>query len=247
MTNKLLTIITVTKNCVSTIERTLESIKSTKSDEVEYIVVDGVSHDGTIKVIEKHSKIIDLFICEPDTGIYHAMNKGVAKANGKFVLFINGDDELIPDGVKKVLGLLSSCREQVVCATTIVIGDEYNPGFSYIPDPPKLVYWDSIPHPSSFVRRELLVQFPFREDLKIASDYDFFLKIFLAGMSFKVVPYQSALHYYGGASSNTNTAREEAGLILKDHLGWWRASYYKSILNLWRSIRKIVNRFRNPN
>jgi len=226
-----------------TIERTLKSVKAAKSDEVEYIVVDGVSDDGTLEIMEKYSEMIDHFICEPDTGIYQAMNKGVAKAGGDFILFINGDDELIPDGMKKVLDLLPLCREKVVCAATKVVGDEFNPTFSYIPDPSKLVYWDSIPHPSSFVKRDLLVQHPFREDLKIASDYDFFLKVFLLGVSFKTFPYQTALHYYGGISSNANKTKAEVDLIRKDHLGSWHAYGYSAILGIWREARKVIDRF----
>jgi glycosyltransferase involved in cell wall biosynthesis len=239
MTGKLLTIITVTKNCVDTIERTLKSVELSKTDEVEYMIVDGVSNDGTLEIIGKYSKRIDRFICEPDAGIYNAMNKGVANSSGKFIVFINGDDELIPDGVEKVLALLPSCQEQIVCAATLVVGDELTPTFSYIPNPSRLIYWDSIPHPSAFVRRELLVQVPFREDLKIASDYDFFLKAFLSGALFKLVPYQSARHYYGGVSSDRNRMQSEMDLILKENLGRWRACCNKLIFKTFRGIGKI--------
>jgi glycosyltransferase involved in cell wall biosynthesis len=247
MTGKLLTIITVTKNCVDTIERTLKSVELSKTDEVEYIVVDGASNDGTLEMIGKYSKLIDRFICEPDTGIYNAMNKGVVNSSGKFIAFINGDDELIPDGVKQVLTLLPSCKEQILCAATLVVGDEFNPSFSYIPKPSRLIYWDSIPHPSAFVRRELLVQLPFREDLKIASDYDFFLKAFLSGTLFKLVPYQSARHYYGGVSSDGSRVQSEMDLILKENLGQWRAYCNKLIFKTFRGIGKmrefLLNKF----
>ena len=243
MTKKILSIITVTKNCVHTIERTLKSVELVKTEHIEYIIVDGVSNDGTFEIIQKYSNIIDQFICEPDKGIYQAMNKGVARSNGEFILFLNGDDEIIPDGVKEILASLSSYKEQIVCATTIVIGDENNPGFSYIPDPKKLVFWDSVPHPSSFIRRELLVQSPFREDLQIASDYDFFLKAFLAGVPFKVIPYQSTFHYYGGASSNINKTKVETDTVIRSHLGWWRAHKNKIISYVWRGLIKISNLF----
>lgn len=239
MPRKLLSIITVTKNCVLTIERTLNSVRNVKSDYVEYIIVDGISDDGTLDTLKKHSDLIDHFICEPDTGIYQAMNKGVAKSTGEFVLFINGDDEIIPGGVQNVLKILPACTEQIVCATTTVVGDGHHPGFQYIPDPPKLVYWDSIPHPSSFIKRELLIRYPFREDFKMASDYDFFLKVFLAGISFKVVPYQTALHYYGGITSDKDRLRKEVNILLKENLGWWQAVYRQTLLWLWRRIKRI--------
>lgn len=244
MKKKLLSIITVTKNCASTIERTLNSVELVKSDQVEYIVVDGMSDDGTLEIIKKYSKVIDVFVYESDTGIYTAMNKGVLKAHGEFVLFINGDDEIIPHGLKQVLAMLPFCKESIICATTEVVGDQINPSFSYIPNPSRLTYWSSIPHPSSFIRRDLLIETPYREDLKIASDYDFFLKSFLSGKSFKIAPYQSALYYYGGISSNTKKTRFETDIILRDNLGWSRAYLNKIILNLWREIRKIINWFR---
>lgn len=241
MTKKVLSIITVTKNCVQTIERTLKSVKSVKSKDVEYIVVDGVSEDGTLEIIRSYSDIIDQLICEPDTGIYQAMNKGAASANGKFILFINGDDELIPDGVKEALSILYTCHEQIVCATTLVVDNTIMPPFHYIPNPNRLAYGDSLPHPSSFIRREFLSRLPFREDLKIASDFDFFLAAFLAGTTFKLVPYTSAIHYLGGVSSNNTIRTSEVNNVLRTHLGWWRMYYYKiANIFIW-SMRKITN------
>ena len=205
-----------------------------------------LSYNGTLKIIEKYSEMIDRFICESDTGIYPAMNKGVVNANGKFILFINGDDELIPDGIINVLTSLAACQEEIVCATTLVIGNTTMPSFSYLPIPKRLVYGDSIPHPSSFVRRELLSQFPFREDLKIASDYDF-LRVFLSRASFKIVPHQSAVHYLGGISSNNKKRRYEIDLVLRSHLGWWHNYYYKVANGFIWSVSKITSRFGNNN
>jgi glycosyltransferase involved in cell wall biosynthesis len=217
------------------------SVISVKSEDVEYIVVDGVSDDGTLNIIKKHLDTIDQFICESDTGIYQAMNKGVAKANGEYILFINGGDELIPGGVKEVLTLLRASHEQIVCATTMVVDDATHQSFSFTPIPKRLIYGDSLPHPSSFIRRELISRFPFREDLRIASDYNFFLRVFLSGIPFKIVPYQSAVHYLGGISSNNKKRKKEVDLILRSQLGQWRMFYYK-ILNvfIW-SRRKIAN------
>jgi len=241
MTKKVLSIITITKNCVETIERTLKSVNSVKSKDVEYIVVDGVSDDGTLEIINNYCDIIDQLICEPDTGIYQAMNKGVARASGKFILFINGDDEIIPDGVKEVLFILPTCHEQIVCATTLVVGNKTMPTISFEPAPKRLIYGDSLPHPSSFVNRELISRFPFREDLRIASDYDFFLRAFLLGTVFKIVPYQSALHYLGGVSSNNKKRKKEVNLILRTHLGW-RLTYYYKVINVFMwGLNKITN------
>jgi glycosyltransferase involved in cell wall biosynthesis len=240
MVSKLLSIITVTKNCVHTIERTLQSVKAAKTSQAEYIVVDGLSDDGTVEIIERYSDIIDHFVCEPDAGIYNAMNKGVVRARGEFVLFINGDDELIPYGVTETQNVLPECQAQIVCAVTMVVSDGTVPPFLYLPNPNRLVYGNSLPHPSSFIKRELLVQFPFREDLKIASDYDFFLKTYLSGIAFKVVPYQSARHYLGGVSSDNKKRVSEVNLVLRQCLGWRRTYWYKTINILNKGIAKSL-------
>ena len=83
-----LSIITVTKNCAATIARTLESIAAIKNLRVECVIVDGVSTDGTGPIIEAKKDLVDIFLSEPDTGIYNAMNKGVQLSSGKFLLFI---------------------------------------------------------------------------------------------------------------------------------------------------------------
>lgn len=240
MASKLLSIITVTKNCAHTIERTLQSVMAVKTEGVEYIVVDGVSKDGTLMILEKYSTAIDRFVSEPDSGIYNAMNKGVALAGGEYVLFINGDDELIPEGLKKTKDVLFDCAEHIVCAATVVSSDGVSPSFTFLPNPQRLIFGDSLPHPSSFIKRDLLIQNPYREDLNIASDYDFFLKMFLSGMEFKIVPYQSAVHYLGGVSSDNRKRIHEVNLVLREHLGFWRAYNYKAMNLIAKVAGKIL-------
>lgn len=94
MTNKLISIITVSFNAASTIEVAIESVRKNKSPQTEYIIIDGGSNDGTVDLLKKHNESIDKWISEPDLGIYDAMNKGVAIASGKWVMFLGADDLL---------------------------------------------------------------------------------------------------------------------------------------------------------
>ena len=89
---KIITIITVTKNCETTIEDTLNSIEKIKSENIEYIIIDGLSTDKTLKIIRSKIRIIDKLISESDTGIYNAMNKGINISKGDYIVFLNGDD-----------------------------------------------------------------------------------------------------------------------------------------------------------
>ena len=87
-----LSIITVVYNGVSTLEKTFESvIKQTVFKQIEYIVIDGASTDGSIDLIKKHSDHISQWYSEPDKGIYDAMNKGLSKATGDWVGFLHAD------------------------------------------------------------------------------------------------------------------------------------------------------------
>jgi glycosyltransferase involved in cell wall biosynthesis len=219
MAKFLLTIVTVTRDCSSTIRRTLESVAAIKSPGIEYVVIDGVSTDGTLDVISGYGSLVDRLVSEPDTGIYNAMNKGVALARGRYVLFINGDDELVSTGFPAVISALADGRDPIVCGTTIV-GHPDAPSETLAAKPRRLPFFNAIPHPSTFVCRELLVRWPFREDLRIVSDYDFFLRAYIAGQPFLVLPAITALHQRGGASGDSARSQAELDQVRRQRLGW---------------------------
>ena len=89
-----LTIITINYNNLEGLKRTVESVLNQTWQEFEYIVIDGGSNDGSAEYIESQSEHIDYWVSEPDKGIYNAMNKGIAKARGEYLLFLNSGDHL---------------------------------------------------------------------------------------------------------------------------------------------------------
>ena len=105
---KLLSIVTVVKNDVLNIEKTIKSIISQKNKEIEYIVIDGKSNDGTTNIIIKYKKKIDVFKLEKDTGIYHAMNKGIKFSSGKYIGFCNSGDIITKNSIKILIKNLAS-------------------------------------------------------------------------------------------------------------------------------------------
>jgi glycosyltransferase involved in cell wall biosynthesis len=218
MSDKLVTIITVTKNCAATLAQTLDTILAIKTEAVEYLVIDGLSVDGTLSVIRQYDHIVDGLLSEADCGIYQAMNKGVARATGKYVLFINGDDGIEPEGFHLTLDYLKCHDVDIACAQTVVRATNER----LVAKPWQLLFFNSIPHPSSFVKTEILLANKFREDLKIAADYDFFLRAYLIGHTFSLIPLITAFHTRGGASSDTAQSIIEINLIRKHRLGWRR-------------------------
>ena len=87
-------IITITYNAERFLERTILSVMAQKAPNVEYIVIDGASTDGTLDIIKRYEKQITSWISEPDQGLYDAMNKGLHRATGQYVWFMNAGDEL---------------------------------------------------------------------------------------------------------------------------------------------------------
>ncbi len=238
MTELLLTIVTVTKNCDATIDRTLDSVSAVKRPGVEYVVVDGVSTDATLEAIRARGGLVDLLVSEPDSGIYNAMNKGVGLARGRYVLFINGDDALVTDGFATVMDAMAQGKDGIICATTLV-GALGSPAETLVAKPWRLPFFNSIPHPSSFVRRELLLRSPFREDLRIVSDYDFFLGAYLAGQSFRVLPVVTALHQRGGASGDVQRSQAELERVRRERLGW-RYPLMNGVVALYRQCKRVI-------
>ena len=110
---KTLSIITVNKNCLSGLRRTIDSVLEQTCKDYEFIVIDGASTDGSAELKERYPQI-DQFLSEPDSGIYNAMNKGIGLAHGKYCLFLNSGDALANENVlSEALKTLSSQPEPI--------------------------------------------------------------------------------------------------------------------------------------
>ena len=90
----LISIITVSYNAVKTIEDTIVSVLGQTYSNIEYIIIDGGSTDGTLDIIKKYEDKITYWVSEPDKGIYDAMNKGILKATGDYLFFLGADDKI---------------------------------------------------------------------------------------------------------------------------------------------------------
>jgi glycosyltransferase involved in cell wall biosynthesis len=117
----LLSIITITYNAEQFLERTLQSVLKQSDQHFEYLIIDGKSKDSTLSIAEKYKDRIDVLISEPDNGLYDAMNKGQAKASGKYIWFMNAGDEIADENtVSKLLHLLKDDPDVVYSDTYMV-------------------------------------------------------------------------------------------------------------------------------
>ena len=202
-----LTIITVCKNRVSDIAETCESIIQQKWQNFEWIVVDGVSDDGTGDILAKYSRHIKTLISEPDTGVFNAMNKGIAAASGEWLLFLNGGDRLAGDSVLGDVFFAQTHDED------ILFGNEQREkngkiiGYASVPEKcPIDEYFfvnNCIYHQSTFIRRELFERYGlYNENYKIVSDWEKWIVFAKNKCKFKHLDLTVAVYKYGGLSAS---------------------------------------------
>ena len=178
-----ISVITISYNAASCIESTINSVIAQKYDDFEYIIVDGVSKDGTLDIIQKYDKSISHWVSEPDSGIYNAMNKAVRMATGEYCIFMNAGDMFANPLVLKQVSLFLDDDFDVLtgCEISTVDGKP----FAYV-EPIKEItkehfFLTSISHQASFIKRTLLLEFPYDEDLKLVSDWKFWLETIVFG------------------------------------------------------------------
>lgn len=185
----LVSVVTVVYNGASHIEQAIASVLGQSYRNVEYIIVDGGSADGTLDIIRQHEDRIDYWVSEPDGGIYNAMNKGLALARGELVGLLNADDFYAPDAVAKVV---ESFRENK--AKGIYYGDNYvlqDDLSLHYRSHASLRYWlgMSICHQAMFVHRDAYQALGgYNEEYRFAADYDFLLRAAAAGVPLMYVP-----------------------------------------------------------
>jgi glycosyltransferase len=176
----LLSIITVSFNSAKTIEETINSVLSQKNELIEYIIIDGGSTDQTMSIVEKHKNNIDVVISEADQGIFDAMNKGVAVANGKFISFINSDDYYKKNCLGKIIAILQQKEFDLLYGDLVYINAQREVQRHWVSGQfliKKLRLLWVPPHPSSFINRELFINLNgFNTKYHLAADYDLFLR-----------------------------------------------------------------------
>jgi len=207
----LVSVVTVVYNGVDTIERTIRGVLGQTWPNIEHIIVDGGSTDGTLDVLRRYEDRIALWTSGPDEGIFDAMNKGVASCAGEWVGLINADDWYPPGAVERVM------REVPLHpGANIFHGDIWLefPNGQHTVKKPKisgflLKYWEmTLNHPSFFVRRSYYDGRPFDAKLRVRADHLWAVQAFLedrAGLVY--IPEPLAHFTVGGASTTASFAK----------------------------------------
>lgn len=223
-----ISIITVVFNGVKDIEETINSVLSQTYSNVEYILIDGGSTDGTLEVIHKYQNKISRWISERDQGIYDAMNKGVSLAQGDWVNFMNCGDRFASPDILETLAKLDLNNYDLIYGDAIM---EYNSFSRLYPKYPLRQIWKEMPfcHQALFMKTVLLKENPFNLNYKLSADYDFIYKSVISNRKFlfvdKVICYFS---YKEGASVGNplKSILERKSIALSYEFKIYRWLYY---------------------
>jgi len=178
-----ISIITVVWNNKETIKDAIDSVLSQTYKDIEYIIVDGASADGTVEIVQSYGDKITKFISEPDNGLYDAMNKGLSCATGDIVGILNSDDFYIDDKViEKVIKEFEEKQVDSVYADLVFVKpDNLAKTVRYYDSshftPLKFAYGWMPAHPTFFAKKEIYDKYGvFRSDLKIGADFDILVR-----------------------------------------------------------------------
>jgi glycosyltransferase len=247
-----ISIITSVWNNKETIKDAIGSVLSQTYKNIEYIVVDGASNDGTIDIVQSYGDKISKFVSEKDKGIYDGLNRGVKLATGDVVAFLHSDDIYDSESIlEEVIKVFESDKD-----LDGVYGD-----LVYTPknDTDKVLrYWKSkeydnsllakgwMPaHPTLFLKREVYEKYGgFDLDFKIAADYDFMLRVLKSGIKVKYIPKILYKMRVGGESNKSIKnimlkSREDLKALKKNNVGGILTLMIKNLSKIKQFINKI--------
>ncbi len=230
-TTPLISVITVVFNGAPQIRSTIESVLQQKRGDIEYIVVDGGSTDGTCDILKSFSSQLDYWVSEPDDGIYDAMNKAIDLAHGQFIYHLNIGDRLF-----RIPGLFDETVPQDVICIAGVVQTSAN-GLHMPSAGLRLRFHNTLHHQGCFYRKTTLLRYDLR--YKVFSDFDLNQRLLCTGGKILLCTDVVAVHDSGGIS-HTTTRFFEVYSIVRNNFGpmWVAVSFvyfkYKGLLKRLR-------------
>ena len=213
----LISIITVVFNGEIHLEQTIQSVINQNYDNVEYIIIDGGSTDGTLNIIKKYEDQIDYWISEKDNGIYEAMNKGIKLATGAFIAFINADDWYEDAAVSTSIYILERDKVDYVFSNIQKVPSRERFKVIWPLEKQKVYQGMMYPHISAIIKKSVYQSVGlFDLQYKIAADFDMALRIHLSG--YRASYNNQVIVYFreGGASANIQSKYENFKIAISN-------------------------------
>ncbi|WP_346856197.1 glycosyltransferase family 2 protein [uncultured Draconibacterium sp.] len=233
-----LSIITIAYNCTKDLDKTIRSVVEQTFKDIEYIIVDGGSTDGSLDVIKKYEKDLSKWVSEPDKGIYDAMNKGLKMSTGVYVLFLNAGDILYDRNTLQQVPFIKYPTADVFYGETLSVDDKGNELGLRPKRLPHNLNWRHfrngmvVCHQSILVKRELAPEY--NMDYTLSSDVEWVLKCLKKSDQIVFTGTIISRFLEGGAS------KQRHGESLKERFSIMK-QYFGLTLTVWKHIVFIVN------
>jgi glycosyltransferase involved in cell wall biosynthesis len=242
-----ISVITVTYNSGATLEQTIRSVLEQSYPNIEYIIIDGLSTDNTLQIIDKYRSRIAGFVSEKDQGLYDALNKGIARATGDVVALLHSDDFYISHTVIENYAALFTRENPDAVYSDLYYVDKDNTDKivrkwkSGAYRPGAFINGWMPPHPTFFVKRSVYDQYgTFNPDFKSAADYELMLRLIEKHkIKLSYLPEYTVKMRTGGQSNVTVQNRIHANL--EDRKAWEVNGLKPRFYTLYlKPLRKIV-------
>lgn len=236
-----LSIITVVFNAYNLIGKTIESVLNQTYSNIEYIIIDGASTDGTYKLLSEQRSNFSHLQSEPDKGIYDAMNKGLARATGDYVLFLNAGDELMAENtVSKIFdtqAVSDHSRPDLYYGKVLLIDEGGMAKGERRHKPPVRLNWRSfkmgmlVSH-QAFIPARAITS-PYRTDLKISADIDWCIGCLKKAQLIINTDQYISKYLIGGLSrQNTWLSWKERFAVMRKYYGLGSTMFYHILIIL---------------
>ena len=245
-----ITVITITYNSYEGLKKTLHSTINQTYGNIERIIIDGASDDGSMALLQEKKEFIDKLVSEPDTGIYDAMNKGLTFATGDYCLMLNAGDEFFSNtSLEEVVSKINDNSSCYFCQSQVTHGTQ-----TYV-KPTQREFTDEWLQSKLPIHQSVLIPksvFNERYDLtyQICGDYDYLLRVF-SRLPVKFIPVFLSKFYLGGTSNwyrdyshFSQHIKEHLSLFKKYKWGRWYSPYYVRIAFV---LKFLMSRVLNEN
>lgn len=212
----LITVVTVVKNGASYLEKAIRSVLAQTWPNIEYIIIDGGSTDGTLDIIHRYEDQLDYWISESDSGIYDAMNKAIDNAKGDWIYFLGADDQLARP--ETFINIVPHLDERVA----LVIGGIRYPNGRVVRSSigPRILIRNTLHHQGALYNARLFKSWRYDSTLRIVADYELNLLVYLARQPYVKVKEVIAVCGNRGVSlTQWDTAVAETNALRKRHVG----------------------------
>ena len=220
-----ISVITINYNNAEGLEKTISSVVNQSYQDFEFLIIDGYSSDKSVDIIKQNNRV-NYWVSEKDNGIYDAQNKGIQKAKGEYLFFLNSGDTLFNTDVFRNLSDFSAEKKYgITYGNTNLINE--NQSNELLCPPKKLdlnyLFRHNINHQACFIKRSLFIKYGlYNLEYKICADFDFFFKVFIDAPEVYCYHNYTVCNYeVGGLSSNKENydlVVSEKQSILKSYL-----------------------------